>query len=103
MKNKLTILNTILILFVISWKTAYIFRGHIENLWNDWMTEDSTPEPIAFTDFLNSNAVNHNSNTTINSNENTNTESEPIELPAELNLDVPFTTQAPHANWDEVA
>ncbi len=103
MKNRLTIIHTILILFIIL-GTAYLFRGRIIDLWDDWMTEDPTPEPIAFTDFLNSNAVNHNSNTNtdFDVNKNTNSEPDPVVLPDEINLDVPFTTQAPHSNWDEV-
>jgi len=109
MKNKLTVLHTILIIFIVL-GTAWLFRGRIENLWNDWMTNDPTPEPIAFTDFLNANSAQHanknnnaneNTNEVINENINTNTDTEPIEIPPEINLDVPFTTQAPYANWDE--
>lgn len=42
-------------------------------------------------------------NTTINENTNStaNVNEAVVELPAEKNLAVPFTSQAPHANWDE--
>lgn len=99
MKNRFTILHTILIIFIII-GTAYLFRGRIFNLWDDWMYNDSTPEPIAFTDFLNTNAVNKNLNTNTDTNINVNINTAPVEIPKEINLDIPFTTQAPHSNWD---
>lgn len=44
---------------------------------------------------VNSNTTNANSNTT----SNTNT-AKPVVIPAEFNVDIPFTSQAPSANWD---
>lgn len=103
MKSRQTIINTILIIFIIL-GTAFLFRGRINNLWDDWMHNDPTPEPIAFTDFLNSNVNYNNSNLNTNQEDNTNininVNTAPVELPTEINLDVPFTSQAPHSNWD---
>ncbi|MFH0829217.1 MAG: C39 family peptidase [Candidatus Kerfeldbacteria bacterium] len=46
--------------------------------------------------------TNSNSNTSENANANLNTNTPVAEkpLPEEFNLKVPFTSQAPHANWD---
>lgn len=44
----------------------------------------------------NTNAVSANSNSQINANTN-----RPATLPPEVNLSAPFTSQAPHAIWDE--
>ena len=100
MKPRLALLNTVLIIFIIA-GLGILFRGRIISLWDDWMVNDPTPEPVAFTDFLNTNTSNNtNSNTNVPINNNVNVEPEPIVLPDEINLDVPFTSQAPHSNWD---
>ena len=43
---------------------------------------------------------NDNSSQPVNENINSNTNVQPKPLPAEINLRVPFTSQAPDANWD---
>lgn len=85
------ILNIILILFILG-VLAYFGRHQILDLWDRWMIEDKLPEPVS---------INEIKNTVVNKNVNTNTEPKPVVLPDEFNLDVPFTTQAPFANWDE--
>jgi hypothetical protein len=100
MKSRLALLNTVLIIFIVI-GLGILFRGRIIGLWDDWMVNDSTPEPVAFTNFLNTNTyTDTNDNTNSEINENVNTEPEPIVLPDEINLDVPFTSQAPHSNWE---
>ncbi len=81
---------------------AYLGRGRIISLWNDWMDEPA-PEPVSFTDIVQQRVnANNNTNQPIHTNTvNTNTATQDItDIPEEFNLDVPFTTQAPHANWD---
>lgn len=63
---------------------------------------EPTPEPITFQDIIMNNSnpsdsVNENTNSDIS---NVNKEPEPVVIPDEFNLDVPFTTQSPYANWD---
>lgn len=47
-------------------------------------------------------SVNTNPNSSLNTNQagSVNTNAAPKPLPSELNLPAPFTSQAPHANWD---
>lgn len=90
-KTNNIILNIILILFILS-VLAYFGRHQIFDLWNRWKVEDKLPEPVS---------INEIKNTVVNKNVNMNTEPKPVVLLDEFNLDVPFTTQAPFANWDE--
>lgn len=71
---------------------AVVFRVRLREAWEAWRApglppaqEAGLPQPI-------------------NQNGNRNAAVEPsvpAVLPAEMNLKVPFTSQAPHANWDE--
>ncbi|MBI5404862.1 MAG: C39 family peptidase [Candidatus Kerfeldbacteria bacterium] len=60
-----------------------------------WETRNAEPVPPA----VNRNEA-INTNATVNTNK-TNANTNAVVLPAEVNLNVPFTSQAPHANWDE--
>jgi len=55
---------------------------------------EPVPEPIAYEEIVNRRFDNANNNT------NQVVEPEPLVVPDEFNLDVPFTTQAPDANWE---
>ncbi|MCH7492929.1 C39 family peptidase, partial [Patescibacteria group bacterium] len=86
---------------------AFIGRSQIIDLWDSWMT-DPLPEPIAYDQISivnNTNVEISNTNTVANINSVTEpialeVEPQPLVLPDEINLEVPFTSQAPHANWD---
>lgn len=97
MKTRFIIFNTVLILFILA-GLGIIFRHRIVDLWEGWMAEP-TPAPVSVTNFLNS------ASTNVNTNVNINVEPEPepevIIIPNEFNLDVPFTTQSPYAEWTE--
>lgn len=60
-------------------------------------TENTNEIAVNNTNETNSATTNENAN--VNS-EVTITEPTPVNVPAELNLDIPFTSQAPLANWD---
>jgi len=92
MKTRFLIFNTVLIIFIVA-GLGFIFRHRIIDLWEDWMAEP-TPEPISVTEIINRHA-------NINTNANINIEPVVIEIPDEFNLDVPFTTQSPYAEWTE--
>lgn len=62
---------------------AYFYRVSIKEFYQE-LTKPEAPEPI----------------TSLEISHNINLETEEKELPDEINLAVPFTSQAPHANWD---
>ena len=99
MKTRFLILHTILIIFIIA-GIAYLGRHQIRDVWDQWMSEP-VPESVSVTNFL------ENSNQNVNENTNTQADEEEvirepeITIPDEFNLDVPFTTQSPFAEWTE--
>ncbi|MDD5039868.1 MAG: C39 family peptidase [Patescibacteria group bacterium] len=104
MKTRILIINSVLVLFIAA-GLAYLARGRIASLWDDWMHEPA-PAAVTYEDILNRlgnrNDAAVNVNISANSNAATiNIAPEPIPLPDELNLDVPFTTQSPFAEWTE--
>lgn len=113
MNKKLAILSVLFILLGFGAGTAVAKRAAILD-WIDAQRKPDVPEAISHNDISNSNAsvnANGNVNSNVNTNSNANTNSpinqstnQPINssptLPAEINLKVPFTTQAPTANWD---
>ena len=92
-RTRVVILNIILVLIILG-VLAYFGRHQILDLWDRWMIEDKLPEPVTQEEIKNI-VINKNFNI------NVNIEPEPIIIPDEFNLEVPFTTQAPYANWDE--
>ncbi len=62
---------------------AYFYRVSIKEFYQE-LTKSEVPEPI----------------TSLEISHNINLETEEKELPDEINLAVPFASQAPHANWD---
>ncbi len=98
MKTRFIVLRIVVIVFILAGLT-YLGRGHISDLWETWMAEP-TPEPISYAEIIKRNNENKNANT--DANTNADVEPEPvIEIPSEFNLDVPFTTQSPFAEWTE--
>lgn len=80
---------------------AFQNRVMIKDWWNGKAANDLPPAQSS--ENFNLNTVtddNRNTNQTVNVNINNNTNTEPKALPAEINLKVPFTSQAPDANWD---
>lgn len=92
MRKRILLIIAIVVLLVGS---AYANRAWLRDLWEAWQKPD-VPTPVARTNAtanVNALVLNENANAG-----NTNTAQPPI--PAEYNLDVPFTTQAPLVNWD---
>ncbi|MFH0853858.1 MAG: C39 family peptidase, partial [bacterium] len=94
--RKVSVLVIIIVIGVVAW----FGRGWFRDLWNDWQAPD-VPVAVNRSQVVNVN-VNASVNTSVNStvNNNLNVDIQPEFLPDEINLDVPFTSQAPHANWD---
>jgi hypothetical protein len=79
--------------------------------WIDSFNKQDVPAAISRNDIANNNSptnsnsntnsnANHNSNSNVNTNSSNNNSNSASPLPAEINLKVPFTSQAPTANWD---
>ncbi|MFH0805062.1 MAG: C39 family peptidase [Patescibacteria group bacterium] len=100
-KTRNIILQTLLIVFILA-GLGYLSRHRLVTLWERWM-EEPEPPAISVTNFLNQPPTNLNTNgaTNVNSPANVNVNAAPAVLPAEFNLDVPFTTQSPYARWTE--
>ncbi len=97
MKTRYLIINTVLIIFIVA-GLGVIFRQQIFDLWDTWMSEP-VPEPISYDQLVNRRHENANtSNANVAFNQNANAE---VSVPDEINLDVPFTTQSPFAEWTE--
>lgn len=102
----------ILALFFISLSFGWLWRGEIRDWW--WqISQPKLPEPIQAVETRGSASeevrskkkeISSNDKSTNADNDNslssTFSESEPIEIPSEINLAVPFTSQAPFASWD---
>lgn len=98
MRKSIFFLNLALLIFILA-GLAFLGRHRIVSMWDTWLTEP-TPEPVSFSEMVNEQREALNKPLT---NDNTNqvvATPEPEPIPAEFNLAVPFTTQAPHANWD---
>ena len=68
----------------------------------DWLTPKSNvPAAVSYQDITNDEPLNVNTTNTAATEPVTETNTnEPIVVPAELNLAIPFTSQAPLTNWD---
>lgn len=83
----------LIIVLVLLLGLGYWQRGWIRDAWTNLSAED-VPEVTPRNATLNTNIA-----TNVNAVNASNTNAVLV-LPAEINLDVPFTSQAPHANWD---
>ncbi|USN53310.1 MAG: C39 family peptidase [Candidatus Nomurabacteria bacterium] len=84
----------IIIALVLLLGLGYWQRGWIRDTWDSISTPE-LPEPTAKNAVVNTSVENSNSTTT-----NTAITNTVVTLPDEINLDVPFSSQAPFANWD---
>ncbi|OGY85413.1 MAG: hypothetical protein A3F54_01840 [Candidatus Kerfeldbacteria bacterium RIFCSPHIGHO2_12_FULL_48_17] len=118
MKNQRTrkkVIVDVFLLLIILLAGGYVFRSQIRGFWErvDRKFEQSQLPAATTRQELAVNASTSGAPTvnapTVNAptvNAPTDTETEPAlsqdsaPLPAEMNLKVPFTSQAPHANWD---
>lgn len=91
MRKTPRIILSAILTFLILGVFVYFGRHQIVDMWNQWMAEKDLPEPV-------SGPLNVNISLNVNIK---NQNAEIIKLPEEINLDVPFTTQAPYAKWDE--
>lgn len=96
----LLIFQLFLVVFIIG-GVAYLGRDRIVDVWNSWM-ENPVPEPVTLEEAI---TLSNTSRPEPETDTNTGTEEpepEPeIVLAEEFNLDVPFTTQSPFAEWTE--
>jgi hypothetical protein len=97
MSKKIIILSILFILIGFSAGAAVAKRTAILD-WVDSFRTADIPEPISRNDVANTNSSNDNTN--VNANSSTNQTINDSPLPAEINLKVPFTSQAPTANWE---
>jgi len=89
-KTSRIILSAILT-FLLLGVFVYFGRHQIVDVWHRWMIERELPEPVSGPESIN----------IANSNLNSNIAPVVVTIPDEINLAVPFTTQAPYAKWDE--
>lgn len=91
MRKTSRIILSVILTFLMVGVLAYFGRYRLLDLWNQWMAEKNLPEPVTYHQLKNQES---------NVNNNVNKKPEII-IPEEINLDVPFTVQAPYAVWDE--
>ncbi len=88
----------IVAIIVVGLGAVWFNRGWLKDQWADWT---KAPVPVA----VNRSEIQANANVEVNTNTaNVNAAApapEPETLPAEFNLKVPFTSQAPLVNWDK--
>lgn len=98
MKKAVLIIGPLLLVLAVGWKA--VTSARFAQFLADRQKQD-LPVAEPFVNVHQETSVPLNTNTT-NSNQplNTNT-SEEVLAPSEKNLAVPFTSQAPHANWDK--
>lgn len=92
MKTRIVILNIVLIIFIVV-GLGYLSRFRIVEVWEQWMA-DPLPPAITYDQIRDEQPVDQSSDEPVNV-----IVDEPSAIPVEFNLDVPFTTQAPHADW----
>lgn len=102
---------TLIILLAALGVAAYAYRTPIRD-WATNVTREPVPEAVSFTNFSANANRSVNAPLSVNAAVNATPEPEPIvnapvveppaAIPATFNLAVPFTSQAPSANWDEV-
>lgn len=90
MRKIVIITLSLVIAGTVGWTVGQSSRVH--EWWANWTQPELPPAENANL------AANHNTNTVVTANLNVNI---PASVPAEKNLAVPFTSQAPHANWDD--
>jgi len=92
MKKTPGIILSFVLIFLMFGVFVYFDRHHIIDVWQRWMIERELPEPVSGPE-----------NISVNTNNNINNNQVPVvvKIPDEINLAVPFTTQAPLVNWDE--
>lgn len=106
MTKKILITISLLLVLVIG-VIGWMQRVNIKDAVNEWRNPKAeVPSAVSYVDIIqNSNSEiaedaeieNNNENAETNAN---NSVEETIEIPTELNLDIPFTSQAPLTNWD---
>ncbi|MFA5051631.1 MAG: C39 family peptidase [Patescibacteria group bacterium] len=95
MKNKILLLNILMVVIIMA-GLGYMGRHRLATAWHEWLTE---PEPVPLTyDQIINERINQNANLLVNQNA---ANPPAVVIPSEMNLAVPFTTQAPLVNWDE--
>lgn len=103
MKRKYKILLGLVVVFSLLIAVGFLSRAKIQ----DWISEQQQPQLPPVTSLnnlnlvINQNSYATNDNAEVNTNStNSKVDEPPLTIPSELNLDIPFTSQAPTANWD---
>lgn len=102
MQKKSTIIIVLIILLGLLGGLGYANRSWFRDQWDAWH-KPNVPTPVTRTNAIvnaNEPVSNDNINRANTNKANFNTNVAPKPVPAEYNLDVPFTTQAPLVNWD---
>ncbi len=96
MKRK-HLLWIILAIGIVSSVAVFMMRERLNEAWIEWQKAD-LPETQTFSN-IRVDPI-HELDKPKETPEEELDEPEPIKIPAQINLDIPFTSQAPHANWD---
>ncbi|MDP3965161.1 MAG: C39 family peptidase [bacterium] len=95
-------ISALVLVIILVVSLGYIFRGPLRDWWDE-LRKPELPVPVTLrTANLNTgNTNNVNKEVTDSENENSTVGNDTIaELPATANLNLSFTPQAPHANWE---
>lgn len=87
-------LIALVLLIIVVWQRHNLRDWYIEQ------TKEPVPVEKTVTDFVNITVENTNINDNININTAVNVTPENITIPDTINLAIPFTSQAPNANWE---
>ncbi|MFA6525133.1 MAG: C39 family peptidase [Patescibacteria group bacterium] len=97
MKKKILI-STIIIAILLA--VMYWYRVPVSD-WIKGQFEEPVPNAVSYIDISANPNLNQNTNSANINSKPTNTNYQ-VKIPTTLNLDVPFTSQAPLSNWDEI-
>lgn len=96
-KNTLMYMISLMILIIMG---IMVWQRHNVRDWYIEATKEPVPIEKTVDDFVNVPVENDGKNDNININNNVNVAPETITIPDTINLAIPFTSQAPLANWD---
>lgn len=84
----------------------YLSRASIHEWYRQWQQEP-VPNPVSLNEIYSANAGEstnegsaNNAESTADTDNNEEKETETVVIPESINLDIPFTSQAPHGNWE---
>lgn len=100
MNSKLRTLLIIILALLILGAAMYATRGMLRDWWQELNTQP-VPEAVTFEEIGNTDRnTDYADDIDVADEDETSAVDAEINIPVTLNLDIPFTSQAPHANWD---